>query len=85
MWFFLEARQRKKNTGHALPLRALDDALQAQVSDAVRAQANLQTAMEEKVDLAREAAENQAEHVETMELNEMPGGRRASHRSAADV
>ncbi|KAF2164820.1 hypothetical protein M409DRAFT_24725 [Zasmidium cellare ATCC 36951] len=69
LWFFLEARQRKKNTGHALPLRALDDALQAQVSDAVRTQANLQTAMEEKVDLEREAA-NQAEHVETMEMNE---------------
>lgn len=56
-----------------------------QVSDAVRAQANLQTALEEKVDLEREAAENQAEHVETMEMNEMPGSRRASQRNAADV
>lgn len=33
--YLWEAKQRKKKTGHAMPLRALEDALHAQVSEAV--------------------------------------------------
>lgn len=34
-WLAIEADRRKKATGHAMPLRALEDALHAQVSDQV--------------------------------------------------
>ncbi|KAK3628525.1 hypothetical protein LTR56_018570 [Elasticomyces elasticus] len=65
VWLLLEARQRKKKTGHAMPLRALEDALHAQVSEAVLEQEQMAAAMEVKQPLDEEAA-----HVEHMHLEE---------------
>ncbi|KAK3616983.1 hypothetical protein LTR22_026888, partial [Elasticomyces elasticus] len=64
-WLLLEARQRKKKTGHAMPLQALEDALHAQVSEAVLLKEQEAAAMEVKQRLDQEAA-----YVEHVQLEE---------------
>jgi len=51
-----------------MPLRALEDALHAQVSDAVLEQEAIQAAREEKMTIEEEAAA----HIEHVDLEEHP-------------
>lgn len=48
IWLLLEAKRRKKSTGHAMPFRALEDAAQARVSETVRLAEQEQRLREEK-------------------------------------
>jgi hypothetical protein len=65
LWFLWEAKQRKRKTGHAMPLRALEDALHAQVSEAAVEQERDLAAREAKQPLDEEAG-----HVELVQLQE---------------
>lgn len=69
LWLLMEARQRKRNTGHAMPLRALEDALHAQIADVAREQEQMTAALEAKQPLDEEAAT----HVEQIHLEERSG------------
>ncbi|KAI1625630.1 hypothetical protein EDD37DRAFT_648097 [Exophiala viscosa] len=51
VWLLLEARSRKKKTGHAMPLRAMEDAEHAMVSAAALERLHEQNMMENKVDV----------------------------------
>lgn len=66
LWLLLEARQRKKKTGHAMPLRALEDAAHAMVSDTVRQLEQEQALREEKAPMDAEAAV----HLEQLDMTE---------------
>lgn len=48
LWLLREAKIRKKKTGHAMPLRAMEDAEQSHVSAATLARIHEVTALEEK-------------------------------------
>ena len=63
LWLLFEARQRKKKTGHAMPLRALEDAQHAMVSDQVRQREHEQTVREEKGKVDVEATATRIERV----------------------
>ena len=71
LWLLFEARQRKKKTGHAMPLRALEDAQHAMVSDEVRKREEIQTLEEEKQPIDIEAAT----HVEEVTMGDQGKGR----------
>ena len=60
LWLLWEARRRKTKYGHAMPLRAMEDAQHAQVSEAARTQEIEQAMMEEK----RTGDVEHARHVE---------------------
>ncbi|KAK4938214.1 hypothetical protein LTR10_021287 [Elasticomyces elasticus] len=51
VWLLLEARARKKKTGHAMPLRAMEDSEHAMVSAAALERLHEQNMMENKVDV----------------------------------
>jgi hypothetical protein len=57
----MEAKQRKRKTGHAMPLRAMEDAEHSMISAAARARLHEINAMEEKVGFDEEG-----EHLETV-------------------
>ncbi|KAK5943763.1 hypothetical protein PMZ80_004772 [Knufia obscura] len=63
-WLLWEARRRKKKYGHAMPLRALDDAQHAHISDAARAREQEQAMREEKQQGDRESSD----HLEEVEM-----------------
>jgi hypothetical protein len=63
--YLMEAKQRKKKTGHAMPLRALEDALHAQVSEAVVEHEREVAAAEVKGPMDEEAG-----HVERVQLED---------------
>lgn len=62
--YLWEAKQRKKKTGHAMPLRALEDALHAQVSEGAREHEREVAAAEVKGPLDEEAG-----HIERVNLD----------------
>lgn len=68
-WYLWEAERRKRKYGHAMPIKALEDASHAMVSDAARAREEQQQIIEEK---SAAADIERAEHVE--ELPEQGGG-----------
>ena len=70
-WYLWEAQRRKRKYGHAMPLRALEDASHAMVSDAARAQEQQLQILEEK---GRGDVES-ASHVEEVTENEKGAGR----------
>ncbi|KAL6248637.1 hypothetical protein RBB50_004892 [Rhinocladiella similis] len=51
VWLLMEARSRKKKTGHAMPLRAMEDAEHSMISAAAMARLHEQNMMENKVDI----------------------------------
>jgi hypothetical protein len=55
MWLLWEAKRRKAKTGHAMPLRAIEDAEQSTISAANLARLHEQNALEEKRVLDLEA------------------------------
>lgn len=57
----MEAKKRKRKTGHAMPLRAMEDAEHSMISAAARARLHEISAMEEKVGFDEEHG-----HVETV-------------------
>jgi sugar phosphate permease len=71
-WFLFEARRRKAKYGHAMPLRALEDAGNAQVSEAARMQEQEQQMREQK---GRGGDVESADHFE--EVREEPKNRAA--------
>lgn len=48
LWLLWEAKRRKRKHGHAMPLRALKDAQNAQISDTARLKEQEQARLEEK-------------------------------------
>lgn len=64
--FFLlmEARWRKKKTGHYMPLRALEDAAHARVADAVLENEHYMAAAEAKTTLEGDATHTEDIHVD---------------------
>jgi hypothetical protein len=67
VWLLLEARQRKLKTGHALPLQAMQDAENSQVSAATLDRIHEITALEEKtaaVENNEKTGAPRSEHVE---------------------
>jgi hypothetical protein len=65
MWLQWEALQRKKKTGHALPLQAMEDAERSQVSAATMARFREVNALEEAGYLSDgEAGKQAAVHLE---------------------
>jgi len=63
-WLLWEARRRKAKNGHAMPLRALEDAQQAHISAAAKAKEREQALREEKIGGDLESAS----HVEQVEM-----------------
>jgi hypothetical protein len=63
LWFLWEARSRKKKTGHAMPLRALEDALHAQVAAETVEREREMASLEVKAPLDEEAGQH-LEHLE---------------------
>jgi hypothetical protein len=61
MWLLLEAKWRKKKTGHAMPLRAMEDAEHSMISAAAMARLHEINAAEEKIGFDEERG-----HVETL-------------------
>ncbi|KAJ9634439.1 hypothetical protein H2204_006264 [Knufia peltigerae] len=51
VWLLMEARSRKKKTGHAMPLRAMEDAEHSMISAAAMARLHEQNMIENKVDV----------------------------------
>lgn len=74
-WYLWEAERRKRKYGHAMPLKALEDASHAMVSDAARAREEQQQIVEEKGVVANDI--ERAEHVE--ELGEVGGDEKRKH------
>lgn len=62
--YLWEAKQRKKRTGHAMPLRALEDALHAQVSEA-----QMENEREFAAAEVKRPVDEEAGHVERVELD----------------
>ena len=58
----MEAKKRKRKTGHAMPIRAMEDAEHAMISAVALARLHEVNRMEEKIALDME----QATHVETI-------------------
>lgn len=65
-WYLWEAQQRKRKYGHAMPLKALEDAAHAQVSDEAKAREQQTQMLEEK---AAGADIETASHVEELREN----------------
>lgn len=63
-WYLWEAQRRKRKYGHAMPLKALEDAANAQVSDEAKAREQQTQMMEEKAVVADVETAN---HVELRE------------------
>ncbi|KAK5175461.1 uncharacterized protein LTR77_000600 [Saxophila tyrrhenica] len=64
LWFLWEAKRRKTKTGHAMPKRALEDALHAQLSEAAVEQEREFAAHEVKQPL------DEGHHLENVQLDE---------------
>ena len=62
VWLLMEAKKRKRKTGHAMPIRAMEDAEHAMISAVALARLHEVNRMEEKTALDVE----QATHVETI-------------------
>lgn len=69
LWLMREARIRKLKTGHAMPLQAMEDAENSQVSEAARARLHEINQLEQTEAFRREELKLEAfeepEHVET--------------------
>lgn len=61
IWLLTEAKRRKRKTGHAMPLRAMEDAEHSMISAAARVRLHEINAMEEKVGFDEEHG-----HLETV-------------------
>ena len=73
LWLLREANARKRKTGHAMPLQAMEDAENSQISDAALARMHEINIMEEEAAVAREemkgdmttTRDGAVEHMET--------------------
>jgi hypothetical protein len=66
VFLLLEAKHRKRKTGHALPLQAMEDMENSQVSEAMLNRVHEINAMEEK-----EAINSQEEKISAAHLEEV--------------
>jgi hypothetical protein len=67
LWLLREARQRKLKTGHAMPLQAMEDAENSQVSEAAHARLHAITEAEENAAMKRDEMKLDVQHVELPE------------------
>jgi hypothetical protein len=67
VWLLLEAKRRKGKTGHALPLQAMEDMENSQVSAAMLSRVHEINAMEEERARGLEDKKIDAEHLDSLE------------------